>query len=120
MSDIVENTLKHYGILGMKWGIRRFQNPDGSLTPEGKRRYYGEKKYSRDYVYSRLLKTKNYKNMTDKELKRLTDRLQMEKKLRELKASEILKGAEYLKAIAGLGTTAATIYGITQKFKKKG
>jgi len=31
--------LKHYGILGMKWGVRRFQNKDGSLTPEGKIRY---------------------------------------------------------------------------------
>ena len=43
----------------------------------------------------------------------------MEKKLRELKASEVAKGAEYLKVIAGLGTTVATIYGLTQKFKKK-
>jgi hypothetical protein len=119
MSDIVENTLQHFGILGMKWGIRRFQNPDGSLTPEGKRRYYGEKKYSRDYVYSRRLKTKNYKNMTDKELKQLTNRLNMEKKLRELKASEVAKGAEYLKVIAGLGTTVASIYGLSQKFKKR-
>lgn len=31
--------LQHYGILGQKWGMRRFQNPDGSLTEEGKKRY---------------------------------------------------------------------------------
>lgn len=31
--------LEHHGILGQKWGIRRYQNPDGSLTPEGEKRY---------------------------------------------------------------------------------
>lgn len=31
--------LQHHGIKGMKWGIRRYQNPDGSLTPEGQKRY---------------------------------------------------------------------------------
>ena len=30
----------HYGIKGQKWGIRRYQNADGSLTPAGKQRYY--------------------------------------------------------------------------------
>ena len=32
--------LIHHGILGMHWGIRRFQNPDGSLTAAGRARYY--------------------------------------------------------------------------------
>ena len=32
--------LIHHGIKGQKWGIRRFQNEDGSLTAEGKKRYY--------------------------------------------------------------------------------
>lgn len=31
--------LIHYGILGQKWGVRRFQNEDGTLTPEGIKRY---------------------------------------------------------------------------------
>ena len=31
--------VQHHGILGQKWGIRRYQNPDGTLTPEGKERY---------------------------------------------------------------------------------
>lgn len=34
-----EQELKHHGIKGQKWGVRRFQNPDGSLTAEGQRRY---------------------------------------------------------------------------------
>lgn len=39
---ISENELYHHGIKGMKWGVRRYQNKDGSLTNAGKKRYSKE------------------------------------------------------------------------------
>lgn len=40
---VSEDELSHHGTRGMKWGLRRYQNADGSLTAEGRKRYgYGE------------------------------------------------------------------------------
>ena len=53
------DSLQHHGIKGQKWGVRRYQNPDGSLTEEGKQRYLnpdgtlnaeGQKKLGREGV----------------------------------------------------------------------
>lgn len=38
MNDDRYNELEHSGVKGMRWGIRRYQNQDGSLTPEGRKR----------------------------------------------------------------------------------
>lgn len=65
------NTLQHHGIKGMKWGIRRYQNKDGSLTPEGRKRYSDDQSY-------------RVKNMTDQELRDRINRLQLEKQYKSL------------------------------------
>ena len=48
--------LYHFGIKGQKWGIRRFQNPDGTLTPEGKARYGTSENFENAMAYKEAKK----------------------------------------------------------------
>lgn len=59
MYKINTGELYHHGILGQKWGIRRYQNPDGTLTEEGKARLekYRDKKIKKvekEYMLSEI------------------------------------------------------------------
>ena len=38
-AEPAEDELQHWGVQGMRWGVRRYQNKDGSLTKAGKKRY---------------------------------------------------------------------------------
>jgi hypothetical protein len=100
MSDYIS----HYGIKGMKWGVRK----DRTKRREKKRANYAE-----DYVQTRKLKSKGYKNLSNRELKDLTRRLNLEKQYRELIVSDYSKGMEFVKGVLAAGTTIASIYALS-------
>ena len=94
--------LAHHGIKGQKWGVRRYQNPDGSYTDEGKRRYGSGSKSSK----IALSPKKRYSDLTDEEISNRIKRRQNEIKLDELEMqSSIPIGVRYVGGILKSGAT---------------
>lgn len=97
---VYRDELYHWGIKGMKWGVRRYQNKDGTLTSEGK------KHYSQDHEdYTRAHTKKNVREMSDSELNARINRLQKEQQYERLTASP----SKLQKAIKIAGTTATAL-----------
>ena len=100
------NQLYHHGILGQKWGRRRFQNEDGSRTAAGKHR---EVEKSEDYVKSRENKNKSPQGLSNEELRKLNERLKLEAEYKNLTTKKIEKSESFVKkAIRSAGEQALT------------
>lgn len=97
------NELCHHGIKGMKWGIRRFQRKDGSLTPAGKKRYSDDDSKTRvpseDHKQAQALKGKKLYEMSNKELEALTRRMQLEKQYKDLNRQSVSKGRQIVTSV---------------------
>lgn len=102
--------LVHYGIKGMKWGIRRYQNKDGSYTSAGKRR---RRTYSSDYEETRSLRKKSAKELSNEELKKLNKRMNLESEYKRLNPRGIFRGQQIAKTAIGLAGTVGGLYAIS-------
>ena len=111
--------LYHHGILGQKWGIRRFQNSDGTYTEAGKKRRR-EDSYSEDYKRYSELKKKNIKSMSNKELRDFNDRATLEQNYHRLNPNAIQTGLKIVGATSLAILTINQLYDNSSKFIKIG
>lgn len=79
-----DEELYHWGIKGMKWGVRRYQNPDGTLTAAGKKRYGDGGTGDEKPEYAPKTPKKKASDYSDEELRAQINRMQMEKQYRDL------------------------------------
>lgn len=107
---IKEDELYHHGIKGQKWGVRRFQNPDGTLTSAGRKRYMEAN--PNDSAVTKRVKA-DWNNLSDKEFRK---KYQTTKKVYEKRVNKY--GDPYMKS--PLAKAGKKLSGVNKQEKKQG
>lgn len=101
--------LMHYGVPGMKWGVRRNRNKSNTMSGYRKRRKAVNSTIPLHDDYKRAHDSKSVKTMSDKELRDRLNRLDMEQRYSKLSPSNTSKGKSYINKVIKTGTTVATV-----------
>lgn len=92
----VQDVISHYGITGQKWGLRRFQNEDGTLTSLGKRRVQQKKGRSTNIIeVDRLNRERDNKRNSEYAEKRTQAAIKQDNALKRQQEEANRKAAEY-------------------------
>lgn len=100
--------LMHYGIPGMKWGVRKARKKNYISKAVKKRR----SSYSQDYTDTEKLRKKNYKQLSNSELKSLNKRLELESNYKRLNPKGVEKGKRMVSYGIGILGTAGSVYAL--------
>lgn len=89
LDKITYDEIKHHGIKGQKWGVRRYQNEDGSLTAKGKQRYGTKENFEKQYPEDVKRNVKTTKKAVGAAEKAATAKQQNRERAKEEKKREI-------------------------------
>ena len=103
------NELYHYGVLGMKWGVRKSRG--GGVSKTGRRGRTAKERPPAHEDYKKAHSKKPVREMSDAELRSRINRLDMERRYQELNPSAKNRGRKYVNSIIKTGTTIATATG---------